>query len=142
MTNPFKTNVGRWAVLILSGLMLASCVVETVPRPGPPRPMPPAGPVMCTREYAPVCGRRGGDFRTFGNSCMARADGYRVVDRGPCRTAPPPMRPPRPRPEPAPAMCPMIYAPVCAGRGGMARTFGNECQARAQGFRVLQAGPC
>ena len=38
----------------------------------------------CTREYAPVCARRGGDFRTFGNACMARADGYRVASQGAC----------------------------------------------------------
>ena len=133
---------GMQRVLLLAAgaMMLTSCVVEEAPpRPGP-RPLPPSAPAMCTREYAPVCARRGNDLRTFSNSCMARADGYRVVDRGPCRTAPP-SRPPRPD-QSRPVMCPMIYAPVCAGRAGVARTFGNECQAHAEGYRVLRAGRC
>lgn len=145
MANPFQKKVQRSLLLALGGLLLASCVVEEIPppRPGPP-PFPPGGPAICTREYAPVCARRGGDLRTFSNGCMARSDGYRVVDRGPCRAVQPrPPRPPRPdRPDRPPTMCPMIYAPVCAGRGGVARTFGNECQARAEGFRVLRDGGC
>ena len=39
----------------------------------------------CTMEYAPVCGRRGRDFRTFSNSCTARASDYHVIGEGPCR---------------------------------------------------------
>ncbi|PZO79706.1 MAG: peptidase [Mesorhizobium amorphae] len=49
----------------------------------PPRP-PVEEPRFCTREYAPVCGRRGSDIRTFGNACEARASDYRIIDRGPC----------------------------------------------------------
>ncbi len=41
-------------------------------------------PVACTREYAPVCARRGRDVRTFGNACEARAADYRIVGRGRC----------------------------------------------------------
>jgi len=49
----------------------------------PERPWPePDG--ICTREYAPVCARRGGDIRTFGNSCEAEAAEYRILDQGPC----------------------------------------------------------
>jgi Kazal-type serine protease inhibitor domain len=39
---------------------------------------------LCPREYAPVCGRRGGSTRTFGNSCEADVAGYRVISDGPC----------------------------------------------------------
>jgi len=41
-------------------------------------------PRVCTREYRPVCGQRGGSIRTFGNACEADAAGYRVVDNRPC----------------------------------------------------------
>lgn len=41
-------------------------------------------PRFCTREYRPVCARRSGDYRTFGNSCEADAAGWRVVGNGPC----------------------------------------------------------
>jgi hypothetical protein len=42
------------------------------------------GPRACTREYAPVCARRGDRIRTFGNACTAEADGYRVISDGEC----------------------------------------------------------
>lgn len=79
--------------------MLSACV-EGGPRPGPgpggyyppPRPQP----QMCTMEYRPVCGERGGRFETFSNGCQADARGYRVVSPGECRgpgAYPPPGRP-------------------------------------------------
>lgn len=40
---------------------------------------------MCTMEYNPVCGQRGRDLKTFGNSCSADAAGYRVVRSGECQ---------------------------------------------------------
>lgn len=49
------------------------------------RPDPGSSPAICTREYAPVCGRRGDRVQTFPNRCMADADGFRVVGNGPCR---------------------------------------------------------
>ncbi|RCS25898.1 protease inhibitor [Phyllobacterium salinisoli] len=51
----------------------------------PPRPGRPERPEFCTKEYAPVCGRRGRSIQTFPNSCEAERGGYRVIDRGPCR---------------------------------------------------------
>lgn len=42
------------------------------------------GDRACTREYAPVCGRRGGSVRTFANSCEADSAGYRAIADGPC----------------------------------------------------------
>lgn len=41
-------------------------------------------PRFCTREYAPVCARRGGHERTFGNACEAEAANYRIVAPGEC----------------------------------------------------------
>lgn len=38
----------------------------------------------CTMEYAPVCGRRGNDKRTFANACQARAAHYSTVRGGRC----------------------------------------------------------
>lgn len=42
-------------------------------------------PRVCTREYNPVCARRGDRIRTFGNACTADAAGYRVIRPGECR---------------------------------------------------------
>jgi hypothetical protein len=71
-------------------------------RRGPPRgPRPISGPVygpgygpgpsrpqqsdrICSRQYEPVCARRGDRERTFGNACEAGNAGFRIVDRGPC----------------------------------------------------------
>jgi hypothetical protein len=41
-------------------------------------------PRFCTREYRPVCARRDGRLRTFGNSCEADAAGWRIVGQGEC----------------------------------------------------------
>jgi hypothetical protein len=48
------------------------------------RPPPSPRPIVCTREYRPVCARRGGHVRTFGNACTAEAAGYRIMYPGPC----------------------------------------------------------
>ncbi len=54
----------------------------------------------------------------------------------------PDYRPPvRPAPS-QPQMCPMIYAPVCGERGHSRKTFGNACQARADGYRIVGNGQC
>ena len=37
-----------------------------------------------TMEYNPVCGQRGRDIKTFGNTCSAGAAGYRVIRPGEC----------------------------------------------------------
>jgi hypothetical protein len=51
----------------------------------PPRPDPlPGGGVACPTIYQPVCARRGGIFRTFENSCVADASGFRVIAGGEC----------------------------------------------------------
>src|SRR5690606_35787620 len=85
------------AGIAVSTTLLAACTVAVDDGPGyrplPPRPAPPQ--MACTREYAPVCAQRGGERRSFGNACMARADGYRILNDGECR-AERPSRPERP----------------------------------------------
>lgn len=41
-------------------------------------------PVACTREYRPVCARRGSTIRTFSNACEARAADFRIIGNGRC----------------------------------------------------------
>ncbi|SPL65951.1 hypothetical protein OHAE_1818 [Ochrobactrum soli] len=38
----------------------------------------------CTREYAPVCARRGSERRSFSNRCEAERAGFRVTGGGRC----------------------------------------------------------
>ncbi|TKT74982.1 Kazal-type serine protease inhibitor domain-containing protein [Aquamicrobium sp. LC103] len=131
----FKGRGGIFASFAV--LLLAACtVVETGPGPGPRPPFPggPGGPGMCTREYAPVCGIRGGDRQTFPNACVARSEGYRVVSDGQCRSGGGGPRPP--------VACTQQYDPVCGERRGQRQTFGNSCIASAEGFRVVSRGEC
>ena len=51
--------------------------------PRPPRPNPDEA-TICPMIHAPVCARQGGLFRTFSNSCIAEASGFRVVEDGEC----------------------------------------------------------
>ncbi|MEO3384802.1 protease inhibitor [Mesorhizobium sp. CAU 1741] len=158
------------AGLAITGTILAACVVvEESPGMRPPPP-PGRGGGICTREYAPVCGEYRGRFQTFGNACVARSEGYSIVSRGECRGERP--RPPRgnerprPRPEfgndrprppirgerprppvererPRPQVaCTQDYRPVCAQRDSDVRTFGNECSAAAEGYRMIRPGEC
>jgi hypothetical protein len=144
------------AGVAVSGTILAACtvVVDEGPgyRPPPSRPTPP--PIACTREYMPVCAQRGGQRRTFGNACMARAEGFSILGDGECRSGPPSSgpgsdwnRPPsgpggnwnRP---PEQRACTMEYRPVCARRGSQVRTFGNACSAESEGFQIVHNGEC
>jgi hypothetical protein len=123
------------ALALLFGTLLSACVVEEVPGPGPgPRPLPPERPQFCTREYDPVCARRGNDRQTFPNACQAEAQGYRVIRGGECRGGAGGGEQPR--------FCTREYAPVCARRGGERQTFSNSCEAENAGFRVISGGEC
>lgn len=42
-------------------------------------------PVACTLQIDPVCARKGASVRTFDNGCLAKADGYQLVDMRQCR---------------------------------------------------------
>lgn len=119
-------------VFVLSAL-LAACtvVVDDGPRPRPPRPEP----QFCTREYEPVCARRGGDRQTFANACLAERAGYRILRDGPCRDG-------GGGGGGEQTFCTREYAPVCARRHGEVRTFPNACEARAADYRIVGDGPC
>ena len=135
-----------------AALMILSACSVTVDEGRPHRPpVRPDRPQMCTMEYMPVCGVRNGNSRTFGNSCQARAEGYRIVNSGECRASQPrpPQwghRPERPsgnwgqnRPQTA---CTREYAPVCATSRGRSQTFPNACVARNAGFNNMRNGAC
>lgn len=100
----------------------------------------------CTREYRPVCAVRGGNSRTFPNACEADSQGFRVIHSGECRASSPD-RPDRPDRSRGPdrrsqQACTMEYRPVCAANAGRLRTFGNACQANAEGWRIVRQGQC
>ena len=42
-------------------------------------------PTVCTLQYDPVCGRKGEDIRTYGNSCMLKASNAQFLYEGQCR---------------------------------------------------------
>lgn len=50
----------------------------------PDRPPQSDRPQFCTKEYRPVCARRGDRVRTFPNACTARVADYRVIHPGSC----------------------------------------------------------
>jgi hypothetical protein len=164
--NHLKT--GRRLALVALIPLLSACTVDVDPgysRP-PPRPRPPQ-PQMCTMEYAPVCGERGGRTQTFSNACQARSSGFMIVGRGECRGGPPPFprpepdrpgrpdwpdgpgrpdrpeRPDRPdRPGRPDGICTREYRPVCGERGRQTQTFPNACEAGNAGFRIISGGEC
>ncbi|MER9680664.1 Kazal-type serine protease inhibitor [Mesorhizobium sp. M0184] len=121
-----------FSILFLS-VILAACTVvvdDEGPGPRPPRP----GPQFCTRQYDPVCARRGGDRQTFANACLAERAGYRIIREGECRGGGGGGE--------EQTFCTREYRPVCARRHGELRTFPNECEARAADYRVVDDGPC
>jgi hypothetical protein len=123
------TPARRLCALLAFIPLLAACTVETSPGPvGGGRPIP--GPSMCTMEYAPVCGDRGGRRQTLSNACEARTRGFDIVHRGECRR------------EPDVRACTREYNPVCGERRGRQQTFANACEARNQGFQVVARGEC
>src|SRR3954469_11167940 len=124
--NSLAVRVAAFAFAAVTLLSACTVVVEE-PRPGPP---PGPRPGFCTREYDPVCARRGGDRQTFNNSCLAEEAGYRITRPGECRgdggggVA-------------IDRACPKNLDPVCARRGNDTRTFANSCRADEAGFRII-----
>lgn len=128
------TQIG--AVVAVAGTVLAGCVVveegPSGPVMRPPPGPPPSQGSICTREYAPVCGESRGERQTFGNACVARSEGFRVVHPGECRAEPRPWE----------RACTREYRPVCAERRGDRQSFNNACEAEADGYRVISPGEC
>jgi len=124
-------SIGTHQILafFLAAVTVSACTVAVEQHPVPVRPQ------ACTREFAPVCARRGSQQRTFDNACIARTSGFQVVHRGQCSVAIPPIAG-------RPVACSREFAPVCARRGGRQRTFDNACTARASGFQVINRGQC
>lgn len=142
----FATLVRGLAAALAGLMLLSACVVVDEPGPGPrppgpgPWPGPRPGPEFCTREYNPVCARRGDERRTFPNACEAERAGYRSSRPGECR-----------RDNDwgngggnngGATFCTREYRPVCARRGRDFRTFGNACEAEAAGWRITDRGEC
>lgn len=128
--SPFLSRLaGRIAILIAAGTLVA-CSTEVNEGGGNHRPRP----QVCTMEYNPVCGARGGDQQTFANACEARSNGFRVVGRGECRRG-------GGRPDESRA-CTREYAPVCGANGRDRQTFANACEARRSGYDVIGRGEC
>jgi hypothetical protein len=69
------------AAIMCGAALVASCTnMEQMPGPGNGRP----GAAMCPKVYAPVCGAKGYQRRTFNNSCLAQSRGFSVVSEGRC----------------------------------------------------------
>jgi hypothetical protein len=125
----FSQSLFSGAAASIFGLALLSACTVVVEEPGP---LPEPGPQFCTREYNPVCARRGNQRKTFANGCVADRAGYDIIHRGECRV----------REDEEPRFCTREYRPVCARRGDTVRTFGNACEADAAGYRVIDRGRC
>lgn len=150
MSSSFLSQLKRLGLPLASLVVLSACTVAVDDgRPHRP-PLRPDRPQACTMEYMPVCGVRNGNYRTFSNSCMARAKDYRIVGRGECR--PSQSRPPQHRPDrpggnwgnkpPQQTACTREFAPVCATRRGRNQTFPNACVARNAGYKIMRNGAC
>lgn len=122
----------RLGALLFAAFALLSCTVSVDEPQRPSRPEP--QPEFCTRQYDPVCAERRGDRQTFGNACLAEAEGYRIIRGGECRRGG--------SGDQSTEFCTREYAPVCARRGDEVRTFGNDCEARVAGYRVINSGEC
>lgn len=136
------SGIVKLGALAFAAVIVASCtvVVDEGPRPGPIEP----GPRFCPRIYDPVCAVRSRDRETFPNACEAERAGYRIIRDGECRRGGPGSNRPGPdRPGPdRPRACTREFRPVCARLGGDVRTFGNACEARSAGYRIMGQGQC
>lgn len=126
-------------------------------------------PGACIQIYNPICGC---DGNTYGNACNAASAGVSVASQGECEPTTPVVGEGEscggfragPPPECAqglyckyevgdtcgwadapgtcaskPDACTKEYAPVCSCNGN---TYGNACEAAANGASVLHKGPC
>lgn len=107
-------------------------------------------PIMCTMEYAPVCGQlnvpvmKGSSIptKTFSNKCMLGAEKAKFLYEGECKKV---------SEEPVKA-CTKEYAPVCGkspaktcmgpGCASEQKTYGNVCMLESAKATFLYEGEC
>ncbi|XP_055387382.1 U-Kazal-Dg21.2-like [Condylostylus longicornis] len=99
----------------------------------------------CSTIYQPVCGYNGYCYKTFSNQCN--------FDNFNCRHSYQIVLPNEilGEGENCPEACTDIYAPVCAFNHQCYRTFGNECEVKAENcrlsknekkFKIVSVGEC
>lgn len=131
---------------------------------GKPYPSETKPPVLCTQEYAPVCGVElgtiqcittpcpMGQYKTFSNKCTAAAAGALILNSGECgKLEGQPYEKPV---DPPPPACTKEYAPICGVKiGGIQcitepcpigryHTYGNKCMLSNDNAKPLFSGEC
>lgn len=123
---------------------------------------------MCPMIYKPVCGRRGGETRTFPNACQADNAGFQVLYESEClgnggasgngasgsggasgngatgqSGAGGPAGGDLASQQPGGGQtCSRAFVPVCGKKGSETKTFINACMAQSKGYRVASQGRC
>lgn len=87
---------------------------------------------ICSDLWLPVCATKDGAQKTYGNQCMAKADGATNIKPGACED-------PEPKQQ---TFCPLVVLPVCAKKDGEERSYTNACFALANQATIIHKGKC